>query len=377
MLAAGVLLIVLNGSVGSTAPTGRNASPHRSPLRGTGARQEAVRGRTTHGGSGHIAGDLGEMIVARYTGVVPTQEFLQRIRAEEIGGVILFSENTSAGASATERAIVMMQRAARAAHDYPLLIMTDQEGGTVKRLPADPPARAAAEMTSAGAARAEGLATGKALRGIGINLDLAPVADVEQNPHSFLGSRAFSASPERVAERACAFADGLAEAGIGYTLKHFPGLGLASASTDTQPVVINAPASLLRTDYDAYRKCARGPRAVVMVSSAGYPSLTGSDTPAVLSPEVYEHELPAAGVQAPTISDDLDTPAIADLQTPARRAINAGLDMLLYAQTEASSAEAYPQLLTDLSDGSVREANILHAAAEIGMLKEAVANHAS
>ena len=78
-------------------------------------------------------------------------------------------------------------------------------------------------------------------------------------------------------------------------------------------------------------------------------------------------------MQAPTISDDLDAPAIANLQTPARRVIDAGLDLLLYAQTEASSAEAYPQLLADLNAGGLQDANVLRAAAAIERLKRALA----
>ena len=82
-------------------------------------------------------------------------------------------------------------------------------------------------------------------------------------------------------------------------------------------------------------------------------------------PRDYERELPAANALAPTISDDLDTPAIVNLRTPARRAINAGLDLLLYAQTEASSMEAYPQLLADLQAGSLNYTNVAQAAAAV------------
>lgn len=313
------------------------------------------------------------MIIAHYGGTSPTAAFLQRIRTHEIGGVILFSENTSGGERTTAAAISSMQQAARIAGDYPLLIMTDQEGGTVKRLPEDPPALAAAAMGSPNRARAEGYATGVALRRIGINLDLAPVADVERTPNSFLGTRAFGSSAGIVAKRACAFANGLAASKIGYTLKHFPGLGSATASTDTQPVVVNSTASSIRSDYGAYRECGRSPYAVVMISSAGYPGLTGSDAPAVLSPEIYQRELLLADIRATTISDDLDTPAIVNLQTPARRAINAGLDLLLYAQTEESSALAYPALLADLRSGSLSSARVQQAAANVNRLKQTLA----
>lgn len=283
--------------------------------------------------------------------------------------MILFAANTSGGGASTHEAIAALQREARAAADYPLLVMTDQEGGEVKRIASIPPALAPSETSSARQARREGLATGAALRSIGINVDLAPVADVEHDPESFLGTRAYGSDPALVAGRACAFADGLAQAGVAYTLKHFPGLGDATQSTDDASVSIAVPGASLRRDYAAYRRCGRGPRALVMISSAGYPSLTGSSTPAVASPEIYKRELPAAGVNAVTISDDLDSPAIATLRGPARRAVHAGLDLLLYAQSEASSARAYETLRSEVRAGTLDARSVIRAARAVNRLK--------
>jgi beta-N-acetylhexosaminidase len=289
---------------------------------------------------------LGQMIVARFSGPHPSTAFLARIRAGQIGGVILFADNLSGGPQATRALTGELQQAASAGGNPPLLITTDQEGGSVRRLYWAPPTLAASAMSSSAVARSEGEAAGRALRSAGINVDLAPVADVLRVPESFLGTRAFGSDPLVVAARACAFASGLTAAGVGFTLKHFPGLGRAEADTDTQPVTVDAPASALRADYRAYRDCGAQPDALVMVSSASYPSLTGSSLPAVLSPEIYREELPdAIGGQPVTISDDLQTPGILDQLHPARQAINAGLDLLMYAQTEAGSSSAYSQLL--------------------------------
>ena len=138
-------------------------------------------------------------------------------------GVILFADNVAGGIADTRRLTEELQRAAREGHNPPLLIMTDQEGGTVKRLPG-PPDLPASAMTSNSMAFKQGVATGSMLRAAGVNVDLAPVADVERAGGSFLGSRAFGSSPSLVAGRACAFAQGLQSQQIAYTLKHFPGL---------------------------------------------------------------------------------------------------------------------------------------------------------
>jgi beta-N-acetylhexosaminidase len=312
---------------------------------------------------------LGQMIVARFSGPVAPQSLLTRIASGQVGGVILFADNLAGGLAATAALTQRLQRAARAGGNPPLLIMTDQEGGEVKRLPG-PPWLAPAQMTSASVAFAQGKATGVLLRRVGINVDLAPVADVERAAGSFLGTRAFGSSPALVAQRACAFARGLAGETVGYTLKHFPGLGRAVASTDAGPVSITASPAALRSDYAAYRACAASPLALVMVSSATYPNLTGP-LPAVMSPLTYRRELPLATGGSPvvTISDDLQAGALAGQQAPARHAIGAGVDLLLYASTQQASADAYDILLQEARAGALSRAGIQAAYEAIAALK--------
>jgi beta-N-acetylhexosaminidase len=309
------------------------------------------------------------MVISRLTGTTANAELLDRIRAAQIGGVILFAESFALGDARAAATIGELQGAARAAGTWPLLIMTDQEGGEVRRVTDAPPKFAPREMTSAAVAYGEGLAAGAALKRIGVNVDLAPVADVNLFGTSFLGARSFGPSAQVVAERACAFAKGLINAGIAYTLKHFPGLGTATTSTDNAPVTVETPASTLRANYAAYRQCGRGPRTLVMVSSADYPTLTGTETPAVLTPKIYGREMTRAHIHAVTISDDLQAAALAEAVHPALHAINAGLDLLLYAQSEAASAEAYRKLKADLESGSLSVERVSEASAKIRRLK--------
>ena len=311
---------------------------------------------------------LGQMIVARFSGTTPSASFLARIRRGQIGGVILFGDNVAGGVAATRRLTGELQRAAAQGGNPRLLVMTDQEGGEVKRLPGAP-SLAPADMRRSDIAHNQGRAAGRLLRSAGINVDLAPVADVESKPN-FLGSRSFGASAPIVARRACAFSSGLASEDVAYTLKHFPGLGLARGNTDLGSVAVRAPASVLRSDYRAYEGCGARPLAMVMVSSASYPTLAG-DLPAVMSPEIYRRELRLAvpGGSPVTISDDLQAPAIQSQTSPARRAIAAGIDLLMYAQTERASAEAYSKLLAEVRSGRVPRARLVAANERIRALK--------
>jgi beta-N-acetylhexosaminidase len=313
---------------------------------------------------------LGQMTVARFAGTRPSAALLRRIRDGEVGGVILFADNTAGGTAATGRLVARLQAAARRGRRPKLLVLIDQEGGDVKRLPG-PPATSAAGMTSEAAARRAGRDTGRLLRGLGITVDLAPVADVKRRADSFLGTRAFGTRPEVVADRACAFAAGLNEARVAATLKHFPGLGTAPANTDDQPTVVTASAAAIRRDLLPYRRCGRRQGVLVMMSSASYPALFGS-TPAVLAPQAYRLVRRTAG-SAVTVSDDLETPAVAAERTPARRSVRAGLDLLLYARTEAASANAYPRLVADVAAGRIPIERVRDAATRILALKASLA----
>lgn len=392
LAAGGVLAVALSSASNTSRTAGRTATeahsttatrtvtvtlPHTSSASITStlsaSSRTTVAARQVRS-SRSVARMLGQMIVARFSGPQPSPTFLARIRSGQIGGVILFADNVSAGVAATRALADELQRVAREGGNPPLLIMTDQEGGAVRHLPG-PPDLAPSAMNSDDTAFNEGIATGRMLRAAGVNVDLAPVADVERVQGSFLGTRAFGSNPSVVARRACAFAQGLQSQTVAYTLKHFPGLGRATASTDNGPVSIDASAALIRDDYLPYVSCATGPLALVMVSSAIYPNLTGP-LPAVMSPLTYERELRIVNPQAPppTISDDLQAPALSDQVSAAQRAVDAGLDLVLYAQTEAASASAYQALMSDVRSGSISISRIRQASTAIEALKEALAS---
>ncbi len=353
----------------ATSPLPRTAVPYHQE-------RKSSSGSATHAPT--LARMIGQMIVGRFAGSVPPASFLAQIRSGELGGVILYTENVAGGEIATRQLDQQLQRAAKEGGNPPLLLMTDQEGGEVKRLAWAPPELAAAEMSSGSIAQSEGEATGRALRAVGINVDLAPVADVVHTAGSFLGRRSFGSNPTLVAERACGFAAGVASQGVAYTLKHFPGLGRALTSTDVQPTTVNAAAPVLRGDYLPYVGCGNSPYGLVMVNSAIYPSLTGTATPAVLSRKIYDTELPLAVSGHPvTISDDLQSPALAGEATPGQRAINAGLDILLYASTQAGSKDAFQGLLAAAESGNISRAKLEQARQAIQGLKERVAGTSS
>ncbi len=354
-------VIALVALAAAAAPQAITARPHRTKTRAVSTTQPPLQRL------------IGQLLVGSFTGRVVPQSLLARIKAGQLGSVILFSDNTIGGVAATHALVVRMQQAARAGGNPPLLIMTDQEGGEVRRLPGAPTMNAD-QITSTAMARREGIQTGRLLRSAGVNLDLAPVADVEAATDSFLGPRSFGTVATSVGQRACAFAAGLASQGVGYTLKHFPGLGLARTSTDLGPVTLKASSATLEAAWDAYHRCGANRMAMIMVSNAIYPNLTGP-LPAVESPETYSRALPEAVGQRHrvTISDDLEAGALTKQQSPALHALNAGLDLAMYAGAEDGSELAFTQLIADARAGLLSRKRITAAEQSVVTFKRAVA----
>lgn len=142
------------------------------------------------------------------------------------GGVILFSRNFADPPQVAELAANLK----REAGSRPLLVMVDQEGGRVQRLgppfTAVPPARTVGAAGDPSAAEAAGSILGKELRAVNVDMDLAPVMDVDTNPaNPVIGSRSFGTTPEVVSTMGYAVIRGLQQEGVAACAKHFPGHG--------------------------------------------------------------------------------------------------------------------------------------------------------
>lgn len=302
----------------------------------------------------------GEVIAGTLWGA-PSPSFLERVRKGKLGAVLLLGRWPSARAVAD--ATGALQRAA-CVRGEPLLVLADQEGGSVRRLPWAPPTVAPAAMQDAAQAREEGAGAAAALRAVGIDVDLAPVADTPGSARSFLGDRAFSRSPSHNAPLAAAFVEGLQGAGVAATAKHFPGLGEAAANTDTAAVTVRAKRWKLVRGLAPFRSAIAAGAKLVMVSSAAYPALDASGLPAVFSSAIETGLLRGRlGFDGVAVTDVLDAPAAARVPHAATRAVAAGADLLLFGSepasghafaTLAADARRYPHVRTRLAEAGRR-----------------------
>ncbi|HEY2689241.1 MAG TPA: glycoside hydrolase family 3 N-terminal domain-containing protein [Streptosporangiaceae bacterium] len=291
----------------------------------------------------------GQRVIYSYTGLTPPASLISQISHGEAAGVIFFGDNISSEAQIAS--VIKTLEAADAAATNPvhapLLLMTDQEGGEVRRLPGPPflsEKQIGASANPAAAASTAGTRGGNNLRGVGMNVNLAPVLDVYRQAGDFDDQfqRSYSMNPNVVSTAGAAFITAQQNTGVAATAKHFPGLGAATASqnTDAEPVTLNVSLSALRaTDEFPYQAAIGAGVKLVMVSWAVYPAL-GTKRPAGLSSNVVGGELRTRlGFTGVTITDALEAGALSaygSTQNRATLAAGAGMDLILCASGSVS-----------------------------------------
>ena len=319
---------------------------------------------------------VGQKLVVTMSGSSPSPSLLARARRGEIGGVIVHGFNFTTAAQL--RSITRQLHAAAAAGGQPrLLVAVDQEGGSVKTVPWIPPTVAPPHTSSAGIAVGQGRSTGFNLRALGVDVDLAPVADVPGSPASFVyrQGRTWSFDDGRTTRLAGAFALGLAEAHELGTMKHFPGLGLARSNTDHYVVRIRASAGSLAPGLTPYRQAVAQHVPLVMLSNAIYDSydpVNAAGWSRAISTQLLRGQLGFRGV---TITDSLDGAAHARGIPPNGLAIgaaNAGTDLLLVTGSESASRSVFTSLLRATQSGRVHRSSLETSYRRILALKATV-----
>ena len=312
---------------------------------------------------------VGQMVMGRMDGTIPDQTLLDRIRNGEIGSVILFGDNITSQAQLLSLDH-QLQAAAKAGGNPPLLIATDQEGPPlVKRLPWAAPTISPPAMgqQGAGLAQAQGQATGLALRDSGINVDLAPVADVAHSASSFIWKqqRSFGMTPATVTAGAGGFAAGLQTEGVAATAKHFPGAGMFP--TDTDNALQHAVDSSI--DVAPYHQLIAQHISVIMVSTGVYDNLDAAN-PAALSPRIIGGLLRGQlGFQGVVMTDDLQRPTGHSTAASAVLAAAAGADIVLACSDSAGGGLAYQGLLQAAQSRQIPRATIEAAYQHVRALK--------
>jgi beta-N-acetylhexosaminidase len=274
----------------------------------------------------------------------------QWLREGVVGGVILFSRNVE-----TPRQVRNLCREIRSAggRGRPApIIAIDQEGGRVMRLTGPrftrfPPARCYSLFCcrASRVASAVGEAMAEELRAIGVDMNFAPVLDVDSNPKNpVIGNRALSSDPESAAELGIAFLRGTLSRGVLPVGKHFPGHGHTSSDSHVElPVVRSSRNTILKRDVLPFRRAIRAGIPALMTAHVLYPALD-REFPATLSRKILEGLLrERLGFRGTIFSDAMEMKAVTGrfgIGAAAVRAVSAGCNVVLICRGETDKEEA-------------------------------------
>ena len=295
----------------------------------------------------------------------PLQTATAQLQASGAGAVILLGNRTQSQAQIAEY-LQSLQDGAQA--DVPVLVAVDQEGGLVQRLAGEgfdviPPAIEQSNFDDA-YLRTQWQRWGGQLRAAGVHVDLAPVADVvpadEVATNQAIGQlqRGYGADPDAVARSVAGVVQGLADAGVGSSVKHFPGLGRVPENTDLA-VGHDTVSQLTDAELAPFQSAIDAGVSSVMVSSAIY-TRVDSANPAVFSPGIVTGILrERMGFEGVIVSDDLGVAAAVAGYPVGRRGLlflQAGGDLVIVADPQAAQTMVDATVAAAQSDPAFADA---------------------
>jgi len=339
-----------------------------APLAGSWTRAQAQTGLTSQ----QLAG---QRVIFSYSGLTVPSALLQQISAGQAAGVIFFGGNISSESQIASVVQQLRQAQQQSPVAAPLLLMTDQEGGEVRRLPGAPAMsekQIGASKNPVTNASSAGTGAGQNLAGVGMNVNLAPVLDVYYKSGNFIDQfqRSYSSNASVVTSCGMAFITAQQKTGVAATAKHFPGLGSATKSqnTDTGPVTLNVSLSGLRAKDEApYPVAITAGVKLIMASWAVYPALDAAK-PAGLSSAAIQGELRGRlGYQGVTITDAIEAGALGAFGSNAQRAVlaaQAGMDLLLCSAQDPAQGQSVVTALASALDGGQLDPTAFNTAAD-------------
>lgn len=308
---------------------------------------------------------VGQLVMFSVRGTRLTSAERDVIQSARLSNVILFGKNYK-DRTQLENLTSQIQRAARAGGSDPIgaLIAVDQEGGVVKRFEDMAPWYSAPQMGDRPKSLAydQGRATGRGLGNAGVNVDLAPVADLDLPPERVMASRSFGSEPVPVGRRVKAFARGLQSKRTAAAAKHFPGLGGATQNSDYgRAYVYRSRWRLRHVDAVPFRIAIEGGLKMVMLSHAIYPN-DGGGRPASINRFIATERLRSGfGFTGVSISDALE--AVAwwfdnDVARGCRATVWAGVDIALITGDVYAARSCANAIRAGVETGAISERHI-------------------
>lgn len=330
--------------------------------------------------------ELGQLLICGFDGLEPTEGILDLIKNHGLGSVILFSRNIDTPKQVLKLTTKLQQAAKDAGHTRPLLIAADQENGVVRRLGSAgtylPGNMALGAIRSTDDAKKVAVATSKELLALGINWNLAPSLDVNNNAlNPVIGVRSYGEDPELVGRLGAAQVIGYQESKVATSVKHFPGHG--DTATDSHlgvPVIDKSLEDLEKIELIPFRRViASSDPASVMIAHMSLPQIIkrvegDHQLVASICREVpYDLLRKRIGYEGLIVTDCLEMDAVKDtFGTPegAVLALKGGNDMAMISHTLDFQLRAF-DLVNKAHDSAELNAEEIKASlARVAALKD-------
>jgi len=321
---------------------------------------------------------LGQMMIAGVPGANHTPEAAKIVTRVYIGGVVLFGYNLSTRENNIQF-IESLQEDAMSSSGIPLFVSIDQEGGRVLRITDGvtqfPGNMALGVGDDPGITKKLARILGMQLRGCGVNMNLAPVIDVNNNPgNPVINTRSFGSRAALVSAMGAQYIRGLQGSLCIAVGKHFPGHGDTNKDSHlTLPVVTHNWQRLRAIELAPFRRAVSAGVEAIMTAHIAYPNALGSHVPATLSREMLtgllRDEMRFEGL---VITDDMEMAAVSssiDIGEAAVRSVEAGADIVLTSASGASVYRIFDALRAAVAGGRISEERVDRSVARILELK--------
>lgn len=324
---------------------------------------------------------VGQFLCVGFDGLTVPSHVNDLLTTHHVGNIILFSRNVST----TEQLIQLNQElqtiAKQGGQELPLTISADQENGVVRRLPADIPGlpgnMALGATGNAQWALKSGQLTAQLLRHVGINFNLAPVLDVNNNAKNpVIGVRSFADTPDMVADFGEKFIQGLQSQGVIACGKHFPGHGDTTVDSHLQlPTINHGRPRLERVELVPFRRAIEAGVDALMTAHVVFPAIEPKPIAATLSRRVLTDLLrQELGFNGLIITDCLEMNAVANTVGVGRGAVmalQAGADMVLVSHRLDRQLDALASIVQAVETGELSQDRIDDAYQRVANLKKA------
>ncbi|WP_235957139.1 beta-N-acetylhexosaminidase [Paenibacillus apii] len=310
---------------------------------------------------------IGQMVICGFHGTSMDGDLRRLIADYKIGGVIYFARNVESPAQVARLTAELQDTAAKSGTP-PLWISIDQEGGMVARITEGvalmPGGMAIAAAGSEEDAYLAAFASGRELAAMGINLNYAPVLDVNNNPDNpVIGVRSFGESPEKVARFGERTLRGFQDAGVAATAKHFPGHGDTDVDSHLDlPTVPHDRKRMEEVELKPFREAVRAGVDAIMSAHIYFPALESGKLPVTLSKAALTGLLrEELGFEGIITTDCMEMNAIAEhfgTVEASVMAVEAGADLVLVSHRLDRQLGAIGAIEHAVVDGRLSEERI-------------------